>query len=133
MGIIFTMKQRHFIRALGIYVTSLKRRVTFQYNCELVFPKLMTRWFELVLKTKVKPVRAIANMRQTEVLACKQINKQLHFHTTRSSLGFSENAKQAVPRMLDENTWENNRHKIWACLTLAKKLSSRPSSDAGVN
>ena len=58
----------------------------------------------MVLKTTVKPVRAIANMRQTEALASKEINKQLHFHITWFSLGFGENAKQAVPRILDENT-----------------------------
>ena len=27
----------------------------------------------------------------------------------------------------------NNWHKIWACLTLAEKLSSRPSRDTDVN
>ena len=43
-------------------------------------------------------------MRQTEALASKEINKQLHFHITWFSLGFGENAKQAVPRILDENT-----------------------------
>lgn len=61
---------------LRTYVISLKRRVTFWYNLELVSPKLIVRWFELVLKTKVKPVRAISNMRQTEryFLANKQTN-----------------------------------------------------------
>ena len=43
-------------------------------------------------------------MRQTEALASKEINKQLHFHTTWFSLGFGENTIQAVSRILDENT-----------------------------
>ena len=65
------MKQHHSIRALGMHVTPSKRRVTFQYNREKVFQIPLVRKFQLVLKTEVKSVRAIANMRQTEALASK--------------------------------------------------------------
>ena len=47
-------------------------------------------------------------MRQTEALSSKQTNKQtnkqFNFHTTWSSLGLGENAKQTVPKYWMGNT-----------------------------
>ena len=45
-------------------------------------------------------------MRQTEALSSKQTNKQFNFHTTWSSLGLGENAKQTVPKYWMGNTSE---------------------------
>ena len=53
-------------------------------------------------------------MRQTEALSSKQTNKQFNFHTTWSSLGLGENAKQTVPKYWMGNTSEQKAAKIHA-------------------